>query len=271
MESVNFKRERLDVFGSLAEFREELRKAEARGRFKLTRLRLKKDKKWYGGTYCQASDFLDHGDTTFVEKASKLAAQIVEAVCGDELAPAYVPSVVGMAPIVPAYLAGEPESMLTIANSAPQRKTVNIFVSTTISAKASTTRMKMNGTLLLALMQVLSRTCDCNAILFSETDVNAIAFPLSSPFIVSEIGAWLSQPIMTRFWEYGYSESFGHTGAWADWAPSVNSDKVFREKMMKPGDLLLLSQKMPDWSEYDTEPAKRWIKERMKEVRGEGM
>ena len=201
--------------------------------------------RWAGGTAADAFLYCENGDVSKVPDAERIVAKIDDDIDADGFVQRWEPSVVGAFPLVPAYLAGTPESMLAKNDVPDVRGDLEIWANTTVSANCSARDMRRRGVVTLAMAMALSRVRNVRIVLYSTCDGSNVAIRLSSPVDYSEACAAFCQPSITRRLIYGHARLDGFSGTWAAWAEvcagRTAERKVLEEYAGMPADAVHLS------------------------------
>lgn len=186
---------------------------------------------WAGGTAEQAYNFCERGDVSRVPDAERIVERLDDSIDSEGLVQRWEPSVVGAFPLVPAYLAGTPESMLTKNDVPDARGDVEIWANTTVSAKCSAHDMMRRGVVTLAFAMALSRVRNVRIVLYSTCNSSNVAIRLGSPIDYSEVCAAFCQPSITRRLIYGHARPDGFHGKWASWSEVLKGRSVERDAL----------------------------------------
>jgi len=119
-------------------------------------------------TAAQACSTARLGDEKLATRAKALTATL-----GVELdmpAPHWMPAVAGAFPNVPAFLAGEHESMLALADDTDDKTPVRIWASITSSYDVEPAALEKRGAAILALVMLLIRTRPVELFIYHEGD-----------------------------------------------------------------------------------------------------
>lgn len=116
------------------------------------------EKSFYGDTYEQGLNSLIHGSPKYLQQAQDLINKMADAQIFSLHQPIIETSVVGFAPNVPAFLAGQPKDMYTIYNSEDENTTtpINIYVETLVSAGISHEQLIHRGVAVLAFVLAMN-------------------------------------------------------------------------------------------------------------------
>ena len=253
------------TYQSLADF------GEACRQFGVVNHTTPKGVKWAGGTVAEALAFARHGDLSQVAKAERLLEKLDHNIDSDGVRPVWHPSVVGNFPIVPAYLAGTPESMMARTDVPDPRGDIEIWASTTVSSICTSADMMRRGVVTMAFAMALSRVRNVRIVLYSTCDRSNVAIRLACPMDVSEVCAAFCQPSITRQLIYGHALRDGFTGRWASWAEVVASRDDERDALCKyagmPEDAVHLStETLGSYAQFTDDDLVRTLNEKIKEV-----
>lgn len=206
-----------------------------------------KNTAWIGGTLEDARRYATEGDVSMVEEAEFIVGRLDAELALEDLTDAWQPSVCGVIPLVPAYLAGAPEAMLAKSQTLTDKSEVEIWVSTTVSGGVSTDEMKRRGTVLLAFAMAVQRVRPVRLVAFCESEKMAACVKMSQPLDFSEVCATFCQPSITRGLFYGFAKSYGYPGGglkWANWAhDKTKRDVVLKSVGMADNALVLTAQR----------------------------
>lgn len=118
------------------------------------------NKQFTGLSAEQAAERGITGNNALVPEAEKLLSEIQTE---NLTVPSshWEPSVAGAFPVVPAFLANDPESMMRLAPASSSRAPIRIFVDLTSSADVSHEQLKRRGIALLAFAMIVSQERPC--------------------------------------------------------------------------------------------------------------
>lgn len=185
--------------------------------------------RWAGGTYEDALGYARNGDLSYVKDAERIAEKIDNALDCAGVQDVLQPSVYGFTPIVPAYLAGTPEAMLTKTEET-MRGDIEIWEDLTIDYQASVEDVRRKGVVLLATVLALSKIANVHVVAYSAyCGVNPV-IELTTPISVSELCAVFTQPCFLRQLVHGYCVQENHKAKnhvpdslpFADWGTHVS-------------------------------------------------
>lgn len=232
----------IKTFGSVREFVEFCERNDIKG-FREVHGLSNFGTQWSGGSFDDALAYARNGDLEAVEEAERIVSKIDERLEVAGVRPTWTPSVCGVIPLVPAYLAGTPEAMLARADEETDKGDVEIWVDTSISGRATVGDMKRKGVIILATVMAVSRVRNVQIVVYNASRGESAAIRLSSPIDFSEVCAVLCQPCFTRKLMYGYSHwgnyQKGNFAAlsglpWAYWGSRGNGDnEIYERKALK--------------------------------------
>lgn len=242
-----------------------------------TRGRSMKTAKGYGPMIEAGKYVLQNGDTKDVAAAQALIDKFNEEI--PSLRRVWQSSVAGFFPNVPAFLAGEPESMWHMANEESDRAPLRVWVGLTSSSSVSTLQLVKRGAALAAFAIALSERRPVIITPYWEvgddtkrgTKGNLISWDLQgSPIVLSEVMACLVNPNLTRYLGL-------HVNALVDsslpdsgpWFPNAFNEPWMRECLGCDDNDVWLPGIWGDDAMIDNPVA--WIKEKVAKYLGEEM
>lgn len=231
---------------------------------------------WAGGTFDEALKYASEGDLKYVSEAERLVEKIDSELDTEGLRPMWQPSVVGNFPLVPAYIAGTPESMLARTDVPDARGDLDLWVEMGVSCCVSQSNMRRRGVCVLAAAMALSRVRNVRVTCFTAFKYNNIAVPLGSPMDISEVCGMITQTSVTRRLMYNYSDylSGERTGIpWAAWGVHAHDPESYRAPLVKyagmPEDAELITmQRLGDWGAMTDEELVDTINGMLRRVSG---
>lgn len=198
-----------------------------------------------GGTLDDAFRYARNGDLSSIADAQKLAERIDNSldVAGEQVV--LEPAVCGFAPIVPAYLAGEPESML-MQHETSARGEIEIWECLSIPGYVKPEDMRRKGVILLATVLALSRIANVKVVAYTSSVGANPAIEMSTPIDVSELCAVFCQPCFMRKltlpWRYCENKSLDTSPAgWSvKWChdTAIERDALIKLAGMNPNALV---------------------------------
>lgn len=232
-----------------------------------------RDSDWAGGSREDALRWCRTGDTSKVAEAERLLEKLDTEIDSDGMRPMWTPSVVGSFPIVPAYLAGTPESMLARTDVPDARGEIEIWANTTVSCDCSARDMMRRGVVTLAFAMALSRIRNATVVLYGTTNGSNVAIRLANPLDISEACAAFCQPSITRQLIYSHADQDGFYGAWAAWAETMKGAAVERRALIDhagmPEDAVRLgTEKLGEYASVSDDDLVRILNEKLREVAG---
>lgn len=228
---------------------------------------------WYGRiSYNKALDLARKGDESTVKDADKILDKLAAVYMGAEITQ-WMPSIQGAYPMVPEYLAGEPQCMRRIAPTGDVSP-INIYVSTTCSAAMSAKQMLKRGVTILALVLKLQQIRPVELFLFAETHgtTDGSFFQVipvdSKPLSIAHAAFGLTHVGFTRRLTYTMANARDHfNGSWpsgykyGDWNPkSPYNQKVAQAIGLSDQDLFIHSAHVQD--KLITDPI-AWVNEQV--------
>lgn len=236
-------KDKLEMFNSLPEFVDAWLKCDVRDWFEAS------SSAWRGGDKADVYRFASSGDLDAVEAAERIVGRIDANVSLEDLRDNWQTSVCGVIPVVPAYLAGAPESMLAMVPALSDKSEIEIWVSPTVSGGVSVEDLKRRGRCLLAFIMAVQRVRPVRLVVFCESEARAACIRMTCPLDFSEVCAMICQPVMVRGLLYSYSYAFngkpyGALG-WASWAKDGDGrrDKALKSVGMPDNALVLTAQR----------------------------
>jgi hypothetical protein len=187
--------------------------------------------------------------------------------------PVWSPAMAGAFPSVPAFLAGEPESMLAMTDEASDVSPIRIYVSTTSSAGINASDLEKRGVTILALVMALVQIRPVELLLYTEADGDRFRHDWSCPIVrvntaplhLGQAAYMLSHQGFSRGLSYCYcSDALGFCGGWMFGAgDEYKRIKIARELLeCGPKDLVL-------GGAYSNDPIylnpEKWIRDRIAE------
>jgi len=230
--------------------------------------------KWAGGTRDEATRFCRNGDLSKVAAAESLVEKLDAEIDAEGFWPVWQPAVVGSFPLVPAYIAGTPESMLARTDVPDPRGGVEIWANTTVSASCSAADMMRRGVVTLAFAMALSRVRNVSIVLYSTCDGSNVAIRMSSPLDFSEVCAAFCQPSITRHLIYGHAVPDGYSGCWSCWAETQRGADAERKALekyagMPPDALRLGTEKLGEYSSVTDDRLVEILNEKVRAYAGQ--
>lgn len=258
---------RIDSFATVGEF---LKVVECEKSFQ------ESSDDWCGGSWTKAVQYCREGDLSKVAEAEEIVDKLDSEIDSDGVRPMWAPSVVGPLPLVPAYLAGTPESMLAKTDVPDSRGDLEIWANTTVSSNCSSRDMMRRGVVTLAFAMALSRVRNVRLVIYSTVEGASVAIRLSTPIDYSEVCAMFCQPSVTRKLIYCHGKANRRrTGSlyWADWcqlyAGVEGERKALIEKGGMPEDAIMLgTEKLGSYAEYTNEQLVKVLNEKVREYCG---
>lgn len=131
-----------------------------------------------------------------------------------------VQDVAGGCPDVPAYLQGEPEHFHALRVVESEATPVRVFVPLVCSAVINAEVIAERGAAIAALCLALGtvRSVELYGYTAGDGKRNACIKLATAPFVASEVGYCLTSPAFMRQVCYGWLDTQGWSGAWADWS-----------------------------------------------------
>lgn len=179
-------------------------------------------KEWTGETYAESLAFCKTGGNAALVAESEKLIDKIDAQLPETAHRHWQQSVIGAFPCVPAYLAGEPESMWSLADDVSPHAPIRVYVCTTSSAAVKKEDFMRRGTAILAftLMAARSRPVELytyTAIGNPGTDMFVVAKLPSHPMMLSEVCYALTSAGFARILAYGYAmHHWGYRDGWGD-------------------------------------------------------
>jgi len=257
------------LFDSPAEFARECAKPGVR-KYATDEIR------WAGGSYDDALRYASAGDLKYVSEAERLVEKIDSELDTEGLRPMWQPSVVGNFPLVPAYIAGTPESMLARTDVPDARGGLDLWVELGCSCSVKQSDMRRRGVCVLAAAMALSRVRNVRVVLFTAFKHTNMAIRLQCPFDVSEVCGMITQTSVTRQLTYRYSmyRLGEYSGIpWATWGVHSCNTESYRGPLVKyagmPEDAELITmQRLGDWGAMTDEELVDTINGMLRRVSG---
>lgn len=196
---------------------------------------------WTGEEFLESREKAAKGDTSHVAEAERLLDKLNLSI--ETISPQWVPSVAGMIPSVPDYLAGHPECMRTITDCQSEAAPMRIFVCTSSSAGVNWKDLQKRGIAVLAATMALcqSRPVElwtCTAMDGSDGTTNVMCRINSSPLRLSEACYALCS--------IGFDRNLTHTfgaranGFTGDWSSYGHTESGLRRMLdTDPNDLVI--------------------------------
>lgn len=212
---------------------------------------------WAGGTVDAALAFARHGDMEYVSEAERLVEKIDSELDTEGMRPMWTPAVVGSFPLVPAFLAGTPESMIARTDVPDARGDLDLWVEMGCSANVKQRDMLRRGVCVLAAAMALSRVRNVRIVCFTAFKYGNMAIPLRSPMDISEACGMITQTSVTRRLMYGYSNSIQDSSIpWAEWGVKSHDAECYRRVLVKYAEMppdaeLVTMQRLGNWGEMD--------------------
>jgi len=111
---------------------------------------------WAGGTFAQAQEWLREGDTRYVAQSEALMEKFEKLTLPTQ-GRTWHNEVAGFVPNVPAYLAGNPQSMRRRKRVESPTAPITVFVDVFASSSFSQDKIVARGAAVLALVRILAR------------------------------------------------------------------------------------------------------------------
>lgn len=202
---------------------------------------------WTGGeSWASAKQNLLVGKMESVPKASALLDQLAEHSIELEQT-VWEPSVAGAFPLVPAFLSGQPETMLRPVPTATDRSPVRVYASVCCSAGVDADDLEKRGIAILALCQKLGAVRPIELFIYADMGGSDHAFmPCvkveTSPLDLATATFALTSAGFLRQLCFGWANQYGWGGGWA-WGEdptSASSQRRTREALgLSETDLLV--------------------------------
>ena len=171
----------------------------------------------------QALDMCSTGDLSNVKRAQDIIDKVNAS--GIEFGrKQWERGMAGAFPMVPAFLAGEPESMMHMQESDSEQTPIRLFVSTVSSGGVENRELQNRAAAILALVMLLTEVRPTELWIYGELDAYAYAKNLSLPMIrvntapldLSVASYMLAHQGFTRGLMHGYAtRAMGFQGSWA--------------------------------------------------------
>jgi len=232
------------------------------------------DDDWYGGSLAQALAFARHGDLAAVSQAERLVEKIDAEIDSDGMRPMWTPSVVGNFPIVPAYLAGTPESMLARTDVPDPRGDLEMWVELGCPAYVTAAQMRHRGVCVLAAVMALSRIRNVRLVCFTGYQNANMAVRLQYPLDISEACGALCQPCVKRRLTHGYSETLNCSSLpQASWGAKSGSVESYRRALAEyagmPEDAEIVTRaRLEEWQDASEDQIVDTINKMLRRVAG---
>lgn len=228
---------------------------------------------WAGGSFDDAVKYAKNGDLAYVQDAERIVERIDSELDTEGLRPVWQPSVVGNFPLVPAYIAGTPESMLARTDVPDARGDLDLWVEMGVSCSVSQSDMRRRGVCVLGAAMALSRVRNVRVVLFTAFDHTNMAISLQCPLDVSEICGMITQTSVTRQLTYRYSMyRLGEYSSipFARWGAKYNE---YRPHLVKYAGMpenaeLLTMHALGQWSKKSDEDFIQTINEMLRRASG---
>lgn len=193
----------------------------------------------------------------------------------ERLTPQPVYSVAGGIPVVPAFLAGDPLSMIDIQEAQDDRAPIRIFVDIASSAAIDAATLRKRGACCVALLQILQRLrpvelysyCGTGASIRKgsyDQDGVAITVRMQTPLSVAEVGMMLCWAPVARGVCYaiaGIEAGFTHAWPFNEGQRQYESAQI----MLRAEKTDLIIAGMDSYSDAYKDPV-AWLLARMREV-----
>lgn len=205
---------------------------------------------WMGGSFEESLEWLENGDTEFVEKAERLLDKIDAEIDSEETRPQWEQSVAGYIPLVPAFLAGTPENMLMRTETPDPRGDIEIWVEMGCSVCVSQQAMQRRGVILLAVAMALARVRNVRIVVYSAFKFGNMVIRLNYPIDIAEVCGVITRTTTTRRLMYGYSKSIRDSSIpWAEWSANERRARIALAKYagMPENSEIITMQKIGDW------------------------
>jgi hypothetical protein len=196
-------------FGSLSEFGRDCQ-------------RLGMQSSHWGFDLAKASDkCINGGDTKLVSEAEKLVREFEAEIDIEKLMPSWELEVAGAFPLVPAFVAGEPDNMFQLVEVASNKAPLTIWVCVTSSAGISDKELFNRGMAITALFMALSSVRAVSLNIFSGLSSgyygnskanNVVSVALDNPVVLGEAAWSQSQQEFARGLTYSWLEHEFHAG-----------------------------------------------------------
>lgn len=204
-------------------------------------------REWTGNeSWASAKRNLLVGKLESVPKASALLDKLAEHSIELEQT-VWEPSVAGAFPLVPAFLSGQPETMLRPVPTATDRSPVRIYASVCCSGGVDAAGLEKRGVAILALCQKLGAVRPIELFVYADMGGPGHAFmPCikveTSPLDLATATFALTSAGFLRQLCFGWASQYGWSGnwAWGDAPTSANSQRRSREALgLSETDLLI--------------------------------
>jgi len=249
-------------FGSLSEFGEACQHAKPQGASGSWC-------DWAGGSWDSAMRKLRSGDDSAVPEAESMLKDINDRLDLSGLSSRWNTSPVGAFPHVPAFLAGQPESMWARMPEASKDGEVRFVFCPTSFHGYSVENLRKRGVAVLAAAMALSRIRKVEVWVVSAMEmVHQFAVRMASPIILSESAYAMADTVFDRklVHDLGYAEE-EFTGGWAIWQKigtlsdarrvvDLADEDVWSPPVMRPG--IKSSAEERDLNQIVEDPVK-WI------------
>jgi len=177
---------------------------------------------WTGETRAQVENSLANGNTDSVAKAEAILATIDANVNTRGLTRRWANDVVGAFPNVPAYLAGQPESMRRMDRQQrrSRRSAVRVYYSPVSSQSISHEQNFRRGVVVLAAVMALQRVRPVEVYYFTVLGLGDHVIKLrTDPMVLSESAYVLTSGGVCRSTSYPYAHAVSEwRGDWGRWS-----------------------------------------------------
>jgi hypothetical protein len=175
---------------------------------------------WSGESYEDCATLCRNGDLSLVEASDQFMAQMEGLIGFERRSFRTINDVVGAAPNIGNYLAGNPMSMRRRARTMTEQAPLTILVDLTCSAGNTAKELQARGAVCLSLLRILSTSRPVRIYAGTSLDIRhrdmcGIMTPLdSSPLDLGRAGHVLSSLAFNRRLAYNYLRNDGYSGGW---------------------------------------------------------
>lgn len=182
---------------------------------------------WCGDTWSGAMDKAANGDLAAVDEANAIMDSIDHQIDTSGLRPVWGNSPVGAYPNVPAFLAGDPESMRARTMMQSPKGPVTIWFSPVCSAAISVEDARRRGLAVLALVLALQRVRPVHVRIVTAYGKGDHTVQIrTEPMVLAEAAHCLTATSFYRALSYEFAEKVHNwKGGWAPWYKQAYGDE----------------------------------------------